>query len=117
MKLRVALGWGETISREQVGIVQVNRGVIAVPGGVVIDDLQVFPHWADIEVFLPGDRGGDLVDTQSLDLVAEQRVEREDPKPPILRRRGQSPRRGEPRRRRLGVGSGIRLLGRRGAHR
>ena len=111
MELRVALGRGEAVGRDQVGMVQIHRCVVTAPGRVVIDDFQVFPHRADPEVFLPGDRGGDLVDAQGVDLVAEQRVEREDPKPPTTGSGGQSPRRRKLRRRRLGIGLGIGLLG------
>ena len=54
MELRVAFGRGQSVLREQIGVVQIHRRVEVIARRIVVDHLEIFAHRAGREVLPPG---------------------------------------------------------------
>src|SRR5262245_47695027 len=85
MELWIALRRRQTVLREDVRIVQVDRRVEAAAGRIAVNDLEILADRPGLQrvpaarVALPGHLQRDLVNSRGLQLDAEARVEGKDP--------------------------------------
>ncbi|WP_206107861.1 hypothetical protein [Paludisphaera rhizosphaerae] len=79
MKTRVGFRRLKTVGREQCGLVQVDRRISGVAGGIDVDDLDVLADWARPEAIFPRDFDRDAAHAGQLIAGGERRIEGEDP--------------------------------------
>jgi len=85
MELRVAFGAGKTIAGEEVGMVQVDREIGAIGGGVDIHDFEVFAHGSGLQILFKEKRNRDFVERDRFHPGGEAGIKGEDPEASFIR--------------------------------